>query len=297
MPKVRRKRRSTTPKTNPLSRPKKTLAKEIPTQERPTKPVYFDITADPTNSIKSKSTGNFIKIGKPPRNLKIPNSWDVKPGDVISWSEGRPTETFFVTSEGTLLKNPDTSGSGYLTFPLSITSQFSDVLDSYSTVLDAVGRNNVSSIELLPTDAFFAAHFAKQPLPASIRNRTDIKYSFEPNDEILFVTLPNSPDECREFALNSAKLDDIIQYISNENESKGQLVVKFNFEGKPTCSKAPRGIVSGLPTGWQCQQQGSLMFGETKIQGEWICQGPDKSKDKARKAIEKFYKGLNVEIK
>ena len=63
-------------------------------QEQLTKPAYFDITAKPSSSIKSKSTGNFIKIGKPPRNLKIPDSWDVKPGDVISWSEGRPTETF-----------------------------------------------------------------------------------------------------------------------------------------------------------------------------------------------------------
>ncbi|UJR29096.1 hypothetical protein I4U23_010310 [Adineta vaga] len=298
MPKVRRKRRSTaTTASNPISRPKKVSAKAKANNNQVTKATYFDLIANPNGLIKSKSSGNVLKVAKPPRNLKIPDDWDVKPGDVISWSKERPTETFFVTSEGTLLKNPDKSGSGYLTIPLSISSQVSDVINYYSSVLDTLGRDNVSSIELLPTDAFFATHFSKQPLTASIRNRTDINYSFDPNDEILYVTLPTNPNQSQDFPLNSTKLDDIIQYISNENESKGKLTVKFNFEGKTTCNKVPRGIVTGLPSGWQCQQQGSLMFGENKIQGEWICEGPEKTKEKARKAIEKFYKGLNIEIK
>jgi hypothetical protein len=163
--------------------------------------------------------------------------------------------------------------------------------------LDGVGRNYVSSIELAPTDLFFATHFSKQPLPASIKNRNDISYSFDPNDEILYVTLASDSNRSQHFPLNTTKLDDIIQWISAGNETKGKFIVKFNFEGKQTCSKVPRGIVNGLPAGWQCEQQGSLMFGENKIQGEWKCEGPEKTKEKARKAIEKHYKGLNVEIK
>ena len=51
-----------------------------------------------------------------------------------------------------------------------------------------------------------------------------------------------------------------------------------------------------MPSGWKCEQQGPLMFGEDKIQGAWKCEGSEKTKDKARKTIEKHYKGLNVEI-
>jgi hypothetical protein len=201
-----------------------------------------------------------------------------------------------VTSEGTLLKNPDTSGSGYLTIPLSITSQFSDALDHFSSVLNGVGLNYVTSIELPPTDSFFAAHFSKKSLPTSIKNRNDISYSFDPNEEVLYVTHASNPNQSQHFSLDTNKIDDIIQWISTGNEDKTKLIVKFSFEGKETCSKVPRGIVTGLPAGWQCEQQGSLLLGENKIQGEWKCEGPEKTKEKARKAIEKHYKGLNVEI-
>ena len=91
-------------------------------------------------------------------------------------------------------------------------------------------------------------------------------------------------------------MNDIIEWISVANEPKAKFTVKFNFEGKEICSKAPRGIINGLPTGWQCEQTGALMFGEDKIRGEWKCQGPEKTKDIARKTIENFYKGLNIEI-
>ena len=202
-----------------------------------------------------------------------------------------------MTTEGTLLKNPDTSGSGYLTIPLSITSQYPNAVDYFSAVLDGVGRSYVSSIELTPTDSFFASHFSKKPLPTSIEKRTDISFSFDPNDEILYLTFASNPKESKDFALNNTTTEDIIQWISSENESKNQLIVKFNFQGKETCSKVPRGLVSGLPTGWKCQQQGSLMIGDDQIQGEWKCEGPEKTKEKARKAIETHYKGLSVEIK
>ncbi|CAF3707502.1 unnamed protein product [Adineta steineri] len=296
MPKTRKTRRVTT--TNPLSRPKRASTKVKNTKNEENKVAYYDLVSQPNESIKSKSTGNFIRLPKkPPRNLKVSDDWDVKPGDVLSWSQGRPTETFFVTSEGTLLKNPDKSGSGYLTIPLAITSQFSDVLNCFSSVLDGVGRNYITNIELAPTDLFFTTHFSKQPLPTSIKNRKDISYSFDPNDEILYVTLESNPNQSQDFPLSTTKTDDIIQWISVANDLKAKFNVKYNFEGKETCNKVPRGIITGLPTGWQCQQQGSLIFGSDKIQGEWKCEGPEKTKDKARKAIEKHYKGLNVEIK
>lgn len=195
------------------------------------------------------------------------------------------------------MKNPDKSGSGYLTIPLSITSQFSDALDHFSTVLDSIGRDYVTCVELVPTDSFFVKNFSQQELPTSIKNRTDLSYSFDPTENNLYVTVESSPEQSQHFSLETSKADDIIQWISSTNEPKSELSVKYNFQGKETCKKVPRGIILGLPTGWQCEQHGTSMFSENKIQGEWKCKGPQQTKEKARKAIEKHYKGLNIEIK
>ena len=181
--------------------------------------------------------------------------------------------------------------------PLVVTAQFSDVVNYYSVVLDAVGRDYVTSIELPATDDFFASHFSKRPLPESITNRKDVAFSFDPNEEILYVTRTSKSTESQHFPLNSTQTKDIIEWISGCDATKAVLIVKFDYEGKETCSKVPRGIVSGLPSGWKCEQQGSLIIGQDKIQGEWKCEGPEKTQANAKKAIEKFYKGFNVEIK
>jgi hypothetical protein len=55
---------------------------------------YFDLNARPNESIKSKTTGKFLQLSNPPNDLKVSNDWDVKPGDVLSWSDYRATETY-----------------------------------------------------------------------------------------------------------------------------------------------------------------------------------------------------------
>lgn len=202
-----------------------------------------------------------------------------------------------MTEEKTLLKNPDTSGSGYLTIPLSITEHFPDTLNYFSVVLDKVGRNYVTSIELSPTDSFFTSNFSKKPLPTTIINRKDLKFSFDPNEEILYVSFASDPQRSKDFPLKTTATDEILRWIDAENETKGKLIVSYNFQGKDLCSKVPRGIIKGLPSGWSCEQEGSLMFGTDHIQGAWKCQGPEKSETNARKAIDKFYRGFQVEIK
>ncbi len=57
------------------------------------------------------------------KNTIIPTHWDVSFGDVLNWSTGRPTEAYFVMENRTLLKNPDRTGSGYLTIPFHFTSK------------------------------------------------------------------------------------------------------------------------------------------------------------------------------
>lgn len=86
---------------------------------------YIDLVNDPSSlkrtngiPITDSEYKDFPENGSP-----IPVDWDVQFGDVINWSKGRPTEAYFVMEDRTLLKNPDRTGSGYLTIPLIVTSK------------------------------------------------------------------------------------------------------------------------------------------------------------------------------
>jgi hypothetical protein len=85
---------------------------------------YFDLVNKP-ETLK-KTNGNPIANSEfqdyPVNGASVPEDWDVSFGDVLNWSKGRPTEAYFVLEDRTLLKNPDRSGSGYLTIPFHVTS-------------------------------------------------------------------------------------------------------------------------------------------------------------------------------
>lgn len=129
-----------------------------------------------------------------------------------------------------------------------------------------------------------------------IQNRNDILYSYDPNEEYLYVTVSSNNNQTQYFPLDTTKTSDIIEWISVANEPRAKFNVKFNFQGKEICNKVPRGTINGLPIGWQCEQKGGAMWSDDHIRGEWKYQGPEKTKDNAKKAIENFYKGLNIEI-
>jgi hypothetical protein len=85
---------------------------------------YFDLVNKP-ETLK-RTNGNPIAQSElnsfPVDGGSIPEDWDVSFGDVLNWSKDRPTEAYFVLEDRTLLKNPDRSGSGYLTIPFNVTS-------------------------------------------------------------------------------------------------------------------------------------------------------------------------------
>ena len=86
---------------------------------------YFDLVNKPetlkrTNGIPVADS-EFKDF--PANGTSVPADWDVSFGDVLNWSKGRPTEAYFVLEDRTLLKNPDRSGSGYLTIPFKVTSK------------------------------------------------------------------------------------------------------------------------------------------------------------------------------
>jgi hypothetical protein len=87
---------------------------------------YFNLVNEPeslkgTNGIPIADSD--FKDYPATNGTPVPANWDVTFGDVLNWSKGRPTEAYFVMEDRTLLKNPDRSGSGYLTIPFIVTSK------------------------------------------------------------------------------------------------------------------------------------------------------------------------------
>lgn len=89
---------------------------------------------------------------------------------------------------------------------------------------------------------------------------------------------------------------EIVDWISTIDENETSVKIQFDFQGRDICRKAPRQPVSGLPTGWRCEQQGSLTISDEKINGFWKCSGPKKTEEKARKAIEQYYQGFPIVV-
>lgn len=94
---------------------------------------YFDLVHHP-ESLKNMDgtpiSDSELKEFVPANGTPVPAHWNVDFGDVLNWSKGRPTEAFFIMEDRSLLKNPDRSGSGYLTIPLIVTSDSFLFLDN-----------------------------------------------------------------------------------------------------------------------------------------------------------------------
>ncbi|CAF1277809.1 unnamed protein product [Rotaria sordida] len=235
---------------------------------------YFNLAINPKNAIKSKSSGGKSPIDltdfHPSNGKAIGDDWDVQPGDVIAWSDYRADKTYFVDEQRHLLKNQDTSGSGYLTIPLSITRLFPSALKHYASLLGSQS-NLVAEIELGPTDGIFVEKFGS-PLPETIRNRNDISYMYNPEEGTFYVTVVS-------------------------NEKKAAFIVTFNIQGEETYKKWPGRLNSNLlPSGWSCEQHGSLSGGSHSSKGAWKLQGPEKSKEAVLEIAKKYYDGFGVNI-
>ncbi|CAF3807508.1 unnamed protein product [Rotaria sordida] len=258
---------------------------------------YFNLAINPKNAIKSKSSGGKSPIDltdfHPSNDKAIGDDWDVQPGDVIAWSDYRADKTYFVDEQRHLLKNQDTSGSGYLTIPLSITRLFPSALKHYASLLGSQS-NLVAEIELGPTDGIFVEKFGS-PLPETIRNRNDISYMYNPEEGTFYVTV--GKNEAHEFPLDGTKTKDIVDYVEVANEKKAAFIVTFNIQGEETYKKWPGRLNSNLlPAGWSCEQHGSLSGGSHSSKGAWKLQGPEKSKEAALEIAKKYYDGFGVNI-
>jgi hypothetical protein len=185
---------------------------------------YFDLINEP-QSLKRISgiplaDSEFKNF--PAHGTTIPADWDVSFGDVLNWSKGRPTEAYFVMEDRTLLKNPDRTGSGYLTIPFIVTSKLKffsflyrfffllieytrNALLKYEYVINTIGKDYVSTVEMHPDDIFIQKNWGIIPAEMQVRHA---EFIYDPLEEFLYVNIPHT-SKSKEFKLGSTTIKDI----------------------------------------------------------------------------------------
>lgn len=104
----------------------------------------------------------------------------LKYGDIVNFGEDRQSYSYIYV-DNSFIKNPDDSGAGYLTIPLSVSQHFPDAVKHYSKVIRKLGVE-FGDIELLSTDKTVRRIFKKQNAFS-----TNAKFSFLPYDNSLVV--------------------------------------------------------------------------------------------------------------
>ena len=170
---------------------------------------YVDGVAD--GSVKSPSASEIEK------QLKI----KLNVGDIVNFGDYRQIGCYFVggTSEHrVMVKNPDNSGSGYLTIPLVMSKKFSNVLSHYSDVIRELD-NQITDVEISNEDVIIKKLFKD----GEIKNNA--YFSYYPLEKQLIVN----------YKRKTMSIDLIVQQndIKFKNETQ-KSIEKFFGLGTPT---------------------------------------------------------------
>lgn len=116
----------------------------------------------------------------------------LKHGDIINFGEDRQKYTYIYnaplpSSDPDFIKNPDASGSGYLTIPLSITKTIKtkDTLKYYSKVIKKLGVE-FGDIELSVDDKTILNIFKKEPSSLLLQKA---KFAYIPHQGVMVVEM------------------------------------------------------------------------------------------------------------
>lgn len=132
-------------------------------------------------------------------------------GDIINLGQDRQKYAYVFTSDGGFIKNPDESGSGYLTVPLSITRSMKDAVGHYSGVIRKLGVE-FGEIELGMNDAFIQKIFKG---PSELLAKAT--FSYAPYDNRLYVGLGRKSNV---FDVRGLKQDDIEAFFAEPQAAK-----------------------------------------------------------------------------
>ena len=156
-----------------------------------------------------ENSDRFKNIKDLDEYLKMKNVTKYNFGDLISFSSYRDTATIIIGKNGKLIKNPDYSGSGYLTIPYEITQYLNDATNKYK-------NHEVNCIDLRHDDKFIKDNIGEIP--------QSWNFKFTKIDEMIHVKFPN--EKVNDFNIYTTSEDIYNFYIGSQKE---QANVKFSY--------------------------------------------------------------------
>ena len=80
----------------------------------------------------------------------------------------------------------------------------------YEDVINGVGKNYVTTVEMHPQDTFIEKNWGQVPRELILRN---VEFIFDPLEEFLYAQIPNTK-KSKEFKLGSTNMNDIQKWFA-----------------------------------------------------------------------------------
>lgn len=137
-------------------------------------------------------------------------------GDIVNFSENRQIYAYIYVS-GTFVKNPDASGSGYLTIPLHVTQHLKhDAVGHYAKVIKKLGVE-FGDIELDKEDKFI-----KKIIKTSSSKLDKAAFSYSPFDGQLYVSVGKQSNTFDIQAVKAVTQTDIEAHFEEKTQTKNK---------------------------------------------------------------------------
>lgn len=228
-------------------------------------------------------TKNFRNINDLKEYFKIKGITKYNFGDLLSFNEYRDTDTMIIGKNGKLVRNPDYSGSGYLTIPYEITQYLNDATNKYKDV-------EVNCIDLRHDDKFIKENIGEVP------DSWNFKFT-KTDDDIISVEFPNG--RVNDFQIKTTPQEIYSFYVGSQKEQasiKLSYSIKGNkydeFKKKYGCYVCPNDI----PKTWYVEH-GSGGEKSKNLYGNLIFKGPFDEITNVLNILNKYYEGFDIIIK
>lgn len=215
-----------------------------------------------------------------------------KLGDILAFDDYRDVCTYIVGKDGLLVRNPDYSGSGYLSIPIEITKHLGNTYEHYQEHLISSDTCSVA-LELRQDDGWILAKFG-QAFPAELK-QIILWYSWGKFDH-LWIDFGNGRDQ--EFGNHDEDFEEILNYYEDTKEVQSSFMAWYNIEGEiyDLVQEWKEKYKLQLPRSWR-KNFGGGGGGYRQFHTTMYFYGPKKHYKEALDAVNKYYFFYKIKIK
>ena len=168
------------------------------------------------SSIKAGVYYKFELSEKDINTLDDVDQPDANYGDVFKCSDSRDCYSFFLGKNGSMVKNPDYTNSGYLSIPYEITQHLQDAVSKYEDV------------DYFHIDLRYDDNFIRSKLGV-VSEEFQFKFRWDRNQRLLIVIFPNKVSHG--FDVSKETLEDVLAFYEGSKKEQATVNVCWSLSG------------------------------------------------------------------